>query len=176
MKTGQFLLAALFAFSLNTITTGASFAADALHIVDAEIPMPPPGVPVMAGFAKVMNHSADEVVVVSASSDSFSKVEFHLTTVKDDIARMRKIKELAIPADSMVKLAHGDTHLMLSDPIAGLEPGSTVEVELELASGETMIVSFELVEGMHAGGHKKGHDMKKMDHGDMNNKDHKLKN
>ena len=131
-----------------------SYASDALHIVDAEIPMPPPGVPVMAGFAKVMNHSADEVVVVSATSDSFSKVDFHQTTVKDDVARMRKIKELAIPADSMIKMEHGGTHMMLEDPVAGLEPGNTVNVELELANGETMTVSFKLIEGVHTGGHK----------------------
>ena len=169
-------MAALTLLSISTMATNVSYASDALQIVDAEIPMPPPGVPVMAGFAKVVNHSEDEVVVVSASSDSFGKVDFHQTTIKDNVARMRKIKELAIPADSMVKMEHGGTHLMLEDPIAGLEPGNTVNVELDLANGETMTVSFNLIEGVHASGHKKGHDMKKMNHGEMNGEDHEIKN
>ena len=167
------LLALLASIVATTVATTAAYAADALHIVDAEIPIPPPGVPVMAGFAKIMNHSAEEIVVVSASSDSFGKVEIHETTIKDDVARMRKMKELVVPADAMLTLTHGKTHFMLKNPVADLKPDQNVEIQLTMSDGKTQSVVFKLIEGMHKA-HGTDHKMDK--HGDAHDEDHEVKN
>ncbi len=141
-------------------------AAEPLQSTLGKILLPPPGVPVMAGFGSFTNKTDEDVVVVSANSESFELVEIHITTVENDVSRMRKLKELAIPAGATVELEHGGMHLMLTDPATELLPGEHVIINLNLATGESVMAHFEIVKGLHMQ-HKHGTDKKKMSHGNM---------
>lgn len=168
----------LFAATMTALSIiSVAHASTPLQTGLGQIPLPPPGVPAMAGFGRFSNSSDEDVVVVSAKSDAFEKVEIHQTTVENDVARMRKIKELVVPANGTVELKHGATHLMLKNPVAELAPGQHVLIELNLASGDKVTAHFEVMEGLHMK-HKDSHDMKKMDHNDTDKKHegHKLNN
>ena len=172
------ILPVLFAAMVTALSIiSAAHASTPLQTGLGQIPLAPPGVPVMAGFGSFSNNSDEDVVVVSAKSNSFEKVEIHQTTVENDVARMRKIKELVVPAKETVELKHGAMHLMLKNPVAELTPGQHVLIELNLASGDKVTAHFEVMEGLHMK-HKDSHDMKKMDHNDTDKKHegHKLNN
>lgn len=172
----KFVFSLLLVLFAGLTMTFAASASTPLHTGLGQIPMAPPGVPVMAGFGSFTNKSNEDVVVLSAKSDAFEKVEIHQTTVENDVARMRKLKELVVPANETVELKHGAMHLMLKNPVAELTPGQHVLIELNLASGDTVTAHFEIIEGMHMK-RKDGHDMKKMDGGgDKKHEGHKLNN
>ena len=57
---------------------------------------------------------------------------------------MRHIHALDVPAGGSVKLAPGGLHLMLMQPVAPLELGASVPVELELADGRRLRGDFEV--------------------------------
>lgn len=170
-----------FALSLLLLITmviaSQALASAPLQTSLGKIPLPPPGVPVMAGFGNWTNNTNQDVVVISAKSSSFEKVEIHQTTVKDDVARMRKMKQLVVPANASVELKHGGLHLMLKKPLVDLAVGQHVVIELNFESGDSVSAHFEIAEGMHMQ-HKKGHDMKKMKHRDKDehHNGHSVKN
>lgn len=120
----------------------------AVSVVDAHVVLPPAAVPVMAGFATLHNPTDAPVVIVNVVSDAFERVEMHLTTIENDVAKMRKQAELTVPAGDSLELRHGSYHLMLMKPLGDLALGDTIVLALELASGETIPVEFAVTESM----------------------------
>ena len=139
MRIPAILLSALFALPATVL------AGDCLPVVEAGwVRQPPMPMPMMGGFATVRNPCEAPVRVVGASSPSFGSVELHETTRVDGVSRMRHIHALDVPAGGSVKLAPGGLHLMLMQPVAPLERGASVPVELELADGRRLRGDFEV--------------------------------
>ena len=139
MRIPAILLSALFALPATVL------AGDCLPVVEAGwVRQPPMPMPMMGGFATVRNPCEAPVRVVGASSPSFGSVELHETTRVDGVSRMRHLHALDVPAGGSVKLAPGGLHLMLMQPVAPLERGASVPVELELADGRRLRVDFEV--------------------------------
>lgn len=120
-------------------------ADDCVPVVEsAWIRQPPMAMPMMAGFAELRNPCGAPATVVSARSDAFAAVELHETRRVEGVSRMRHVEALELPANGKVVLAPGGLHLMLMQPVAKIEVGQTVAVELELSDGRRLHADFEV--------------------------------
>lgn len=97
-----------------------------------------PGMKMTAGYMTLGNNTNRDIVVTHVTSPQFGAVELHETIVENDIARMREISELAVPANGHVTLQRGGKHMMLMRPT-----GEDNAVTLQVWSGDTMLLSIE---------------------------------
>lgn len=114
------------------------------HIAEGWLRAPPMPMPVMAGFARVVNPCTAEVVVTGARSDAFASVELHETSVVDGVSRMRAVAEVPVAAGGETVMRPGGLHLMLMQPVSALAEGDTARIELQLADGRRIVAPFEV--------------------------------
>ena len=88
--------------------TGSAWAGQCMpQVHDGWIRMLPGGMPMMAGFANIVNRCDTSVTVVKASSTSFGDTSLHETTLVNGISRMRPIPELRIASGATAMLHAG---------------------------------------------------------------------
>jgi len=114
------------------------------HIAEGWLRAPPMPMPMMAGFARVVNPCTSGVVVTGARSEAFARVELHETSVVDGVSRMRAVAEVPVAAGGETVMRPGGLHLMLMEPASALAEGDTAEVELLLADGRSIVATFEV--------------------------------
>lgn len=114
------------------------------HIAEGWLRSPPMPMPMMAGFARVVNPCATDVVVTGARSGAFASVELHETRVVDGVSRMRAVAEVPVAAGGEAIMRPGGLHLMLMQPVSALAEGDTAEVELLLSDGRSIVATFEV--------------------------------
>lgn len=132
----MFLLAAT---ACALVAAACAPARDCVPRVEAGwLRLPPGGMPMLAGFARIDNPCAVPAVVVAARSARFGDVSLHETQLVDGISRMRAVPRLAVPARGEVSLQPGGLHLMLMDPRAPVKAGERIEVEFELEDGRVL--------------------------------------
>lgn len=119
----------------TTSDTGA-----ALDVTNAIVPEAPPTAKVLTAYMQLHNTSDKEQTVVAISSPQFERIEMHKTEIIDDIASMKPIELIRIPAQGMAELKSGGMHLMMYQPDARYTDGDCVELILKLGSGETQSV------------------------------------
>lgn len=105
------------------------------QIKDARIIQPPPGAKVAAAYFTVNNSSDAALVILKVSSDSIKKVEIHLSSVVDDVARMAKQDNVTVPPGESLEFKHGSYHLMLMGMVKPLESGQTINFLLQTSEG-----------------------------------------
>jgi copper(I)-binding protein len=89
------------------------------------------GMPMGVAYFVVRNDGTAADAIVSASTPAAARVEMHQTTFADGMARMRPLKEIAVPAKQKVTVAPGGIHLMLVDLAAPLAVGTRVPLVLQ---------------------------------------------
>lgn len=107
-----------------------------------------------------MNLRSDEAVtLVGASSPVAGVVELHEMRMEQDVARMRQVERIDLPAGKTVELRPGGYHLMLLDLKQPLEQGQTVPLTLQVrgSDGAEREVAVEATVRSLAGGHLHGH-------------------
>ena len=114
------------------------------QVHDGWIRMLPGGMPMMAGFANIVNRCDTPVTVVKASSTNFADTSLHETTLVNGISRMRPVPELRIAPGATATLKAGGMHLMLMNPTAGMKAGRSVPIEFQLKDGRKIHGIFEL--------------------------------
>ncbi len=97
-----------------------------------------------AAYMRIQNNGAADATITAARSDAAQLVEFHRSVVADDIARMEKIERLVIPAGEALELRPGDLHIMLRGLKSDLKPGTSISLQLELASGATLPMTIPI--------------------------------
>ena len=87
--------------------------------------------------------SRDAARLVGASSQVAAVAEIHETRFQNDIARMRPVRAIALPAGRPVQLKPGGYHLMLLDLKRQLKAGESVPIVLQVedASGKPVNVA-----------------------------------
>lgn len=138
----------------------AQAAHGAIMLDEAWIRAAPPDAPVRAGYARIMNHSAGEVVIDGARSDAFGAIEIHEMRDVDGVMRMRPVPSLVLPAHGTLRLEPGGLHLMLMRPTAPLADDARVSIILLHGQDEVVRGEFTVGEGTAAAS---GHDA--MHHG-----------
>ncbi|MDH5368981.1 MAG: copper chaperone PCu(A)C [Gammaproteobacteria bacterium] len=129
----------LFVFLFSTCTV---HAAESLKVINAWSPEAPPVAKVMAGYMTIDNLSNKDIKILSAKSNSFKRVEIHLTEMKDGMMRMTKQENLTIKANSHIELKQGGLHMMLMDKLEPIKSGSIIPVTLTLDNGKTININL----------------------------------
>ena len=115
-------------------------AAASLVIENAWIRLPAPSQSVAAGYCDLRNDGAAPVTVVGFAGPF--RVEMHETRIEDGVARMRRVRELHVPAKSAMRLVPGGKHLMLFGVDAASLGAGPVTFHARLASGAEIPVAF----------------------------------
>lgn len=128
---------------LSTAAAGAQAAECVPKVENAWIRMPPSAsMPMMAGFARISNPCAQEIVVTGAESLAFGDVSLHESREVDGVSRMREIEVLPIAAGKSVELKPGGLHLMLYRPESAFKEGEQPVITLKLKGGRSVPVTF----------------------------------
>ncbi|MDE2856772.1 MAG: copper chaperone PCu(A)C [Chloroflexota bacterium] len=98
-----------------------------------------------AVYMQIENSGASAVVIAAAKSAAAHQVEFHRSVVDDDIARMEAVETLVIPAGERLALRPGGLHIMLRQLKTDLKPGSSIDLHLELDTGEMIQLSIPIL-------------------------------
>lgn len=115
----------------------AAFLASATHALACDlrveaawIRQAPPKAATLAGFATLVNTGSKPRRIVSAESSVAGMVMLHETMMHGDMAMMRDLPELLVPAGGKAELAPGGKHLMLMGMKAALKVGDHVTITL----------------------------------------------
>ena len=135
-----------------------------IMIKDAWVREAPPNAKVLAAYMTIENHTSKEIVLTSATSPAFAKIEIHKTVHKGDMATMEEQKELPIGTHKVIKLEPGGLHLMLYNPNKPLKAGDSVSFTLKYADGSTSSVDAKVKKATGSSGHHhhsehSGHEM-----------------
>lgn len=102
-----------------------------------------PGQPVGGGYLTIHNGGGTADRLVSVSSPAAAKVELHEMTMKDNIMRMRELKDgITIGAGATVSLAPNTLHMMFKQVKPPFREGGSVAVTLTFEKAGA--VSFTL--------------------------------
>ena len=126
----------LTAFLITFFFSQTSFAASALSFDDAWIAEAPPSSRVMVAYMKINNASDKIEKIVSATSKSYKRISFHQTQNENDMAKMKHMSTLTIPAKGQLVLKAGSHHIMLFNPVKKLKAGDQVNLDLKLENGD----------------------------------------
>ena len=93
-----------------------------------------------AAYFNIHGGPADHTLI-SVTTDVAIKAEMHqsMTAAKGNISSMKPVRELAIPAKSLVTFAPGGRHVMLYDMNPGIKPGSTITLTFAFSDGERIL-------------------------------------
>jgi copper(I)-binding protein len=83
-----------------------------------------------SGYLQIKNASGSDDKLVGVTSD-FADVMLHETTMNGDVASMKAVTSVDVPAGSTVEFKHGGLHIMFMNPKQGLKVGDTVNLTLE---------------------------------------------
>jgi len=115
---------------------------------------------VAAAFMNIMNHGADDDVLIDAVSDIAKRVELHTHIEQGDgIMKMVQVEDgIAVPSSGMAQLKRGGDHVMfmgLSNPI---KDGDTISVTLifEKAGEVTVDIPVDNARAPQPGAHGHG--------------------
>ncbi len=96
----------------------------------------PPNAGALAGYVTITNHTDQDRTLVLAKSEQFNAVEIHRTIVENGVAKMRRQKDLPIPAGGSLVLEPGSYHLMLMTPKSAFKANDEVTVTISLKSDD----------------------------------------
>lgn len=109
----------------------------------AWIRMPPAGLPMMAGYARITNPCRAPLAIVGVHSAAFADASLHETRVEGGISRMRATPALRLAPGGSAVLEPGGFHLMLMQPVKPLHAGDRVAIEFTLDDGRRFAAPFE---------------------------------
>ncbi|RLA45004.1 MAG: copper chaperone PCu(A)C [Gammaproteobacteria bacterium] len=133
-------VAAVF-FSLSAAAEQSAVVA----LTDVWVRALPPTQTNTAAYLTVINRGDTGVTITGASADDLAdKVEIHTTREIDGYMRMEQLRDLSVAAGQSVQLAPGGTHLMLLGLARMPLSGETVQLCLELATGEEVCAVAEV--------------------------------
>ncbi len=135
----------------------AAFAEQAVMVHDAWIRPAPPGAKVLAAYMIIMNGSAEQRALTTASCSLFDKVEIHRTEMHEGMMKMIPQEQLTIPAGGSVTLAPRGYHLMLIGPKSVPKEGEEVDMELHFDNGQKLHLKVPVRPGADKGGTMEEH-------------------
>jgi periplasmic copper chaperone A len=102
----------------------------------------PPGAKIGAGYLTLRAAAADRLL--GASSPAAERVEMHQTLREGDIARMREVKAVDVPAGKTVEFKPNGSHLMLVNLKAPLKAGARVPLTLRFEKAGEVKAELEV--------------------------------
>jgi len=153
MKSSPLLsLLFLLLFFSHTAAAESSLTFDGAWIAEA-----PPSSRVMVAYMKIKNSGDQIAKIISATSDNFKRISFHQTQQENEMAKMKHMSTLTIPAKGQLVLEAGSHHIMLFNPVKKLKAGDQVNLDLKLENGDVVNLVVPVMKQQ----------MKQMDHSHM---------
>lgn len=109
--------------------------AESILIKNAWIREAPPNSKTMSAYLEIMNSSDNAFVLTSAKSDGFENIEFHLSEIKDSVARMHKQANIVIAPQTTFTFKPGSYHLMLFNNVLPMRAGQAVTIQFLFEDG-----------------------------------------
>lgn len=97
-------------------------------------------------YLTVANTGDSKDTLLGISSDAAGSVELHRTEIKDNVASMREVGTVEIPAHGEVRFDPGSYHLVLANVRHALVPGDTVDLTLTFKGAGAIRVRAEVRE------------------------------
>jgi len=114
--------------------------ANTITVVAPYVPLMPPGIRVGAAYLTLKNGGDRDVQLVAASCPSAAAAELHNHIDDNGVMRMRRVKEILVPAKGEVQLKPGGYHMMLIDLKAPLKAGDKLAITLIFADGSNKTI------------------------------------
>ena len=124
--------------TLLILVSGAAFA-EVPHIKNLSINPTPPGAKVGAAYFNLHNPNNSAITLSKVSSPAINRVEMHLSTVVDDVAKMQKLDSVEIAPNETFSFTHGGHHIMLMDLEEPLFPGDLIPIVFHTDQGDITI-------------------------------------
>jgi periplasmic copper chaperone A len=93
-----------------------------------------------SGYVRIVNRTDRPMALVRVSVAGVAGAQLHAMVDRQGRTEMRPLSRLTIPANALVDLAPGGTHIMLTDIARPLTVGRTVEMRLTFDDGGTRTV------------------------------------
>jgi periplasmic copper chaperone A len=113
-----------------------------IRISEARVRTPVPGQDKTAAYFTLENRSPAPFVLTRVESPRARAIEIHTIVRDGDMARMRRLAEVAVEPGATVRFAPGGLHLMIFGIVAPLEPFTAT---LVAADGQQFEVHFETI-------------------------------
>ena len=127
-------------FFLASFFNQTASAQSSLIIKNTWVAEAPPVSKVMAAYMEIENPSDQSLTIISATSDSFEQIEFHQSQHINNIASMKRMHRLVIPANGKLELKAGGHHMMLFKPVKKLKSGDHVSFSFKQENGNIVTV------------------------------------
>ncbi len=124
-------------FFLIFLLTNSVFPAENIHVQNAWIREAPPSIKIMAGYLEIKNSSDKPLILVSAESADFERIEFHQSKTEDSVARMQQQHEIMIAENTTFAFEPGGYHLMLFNHADPMREGKLTSIKLIFKDGQT---------------------------------------
>lgn len=132
-------------FAVSLLATPSLQAAEesspALIVSDAYFRLAPPGRSMTAAYMQLKNNSGQPQVLTAFHSSSAASIELHNHIHVNGMMKMRKVDTLSIDDGETVQLQPGGYHLMIFGLQTGLSLDDSIAIELQLESGQSVIVN-----------------------------------
>ncbi len=137
---------------------GLSFAGPKIVIEEPWVRAVPPVSTMSAAFMEIENEGDEADYLVGVSSPIAEVSEIHTTIMQDGMMKMRRLKEVKIPAGESVEFKPGGKHIMLINLKKHPKPGDRVKLVLEFKkSGKIEVQAKVKGHGMEEHRHKVHH-------------------
>jgi len=120
--------------------SGLLFAEPRLVIEEAWVRAVPPVSKMSAAFFRIRNTGDEEDYLIAVRSTVSRKAEIHTTVIEGGTMRMRRLREVRVPAGKTVEFRPMGKHVMLIDLKRPLREGDRVKLTLVFRkSGEISV-------------------------------------
>jgi copper(I)-binding protein len=104
----------------------------------------PPGATVGVGYLEIRNSGREADRLTGATTPAAEHVELHVTQRDGEVAKMRKVETVEIPARERFVLRPGGAHLMLVGLRKPLAKGERIPLTLRFAKAGELRVELEV--------------------------------
>ncbi len=125
---------------LLLLTCATVHATGGIVVENAWIREAPPNTKTLAAYMTIQNHGNKMRSLSTVTSTQFEKVEPHLSSNINGIAKMKAIKNVDIPAEGSVLFTPGGLHLMLIGAKVPLRKGNIVNLIFHFSEGSPLAV------------------------------------
>lgn len=115
------------------------------------VPEAPPGTAMWAGYGTLRNAGNYPVTVTALSSPQFASIMAHETVIVGDVAHMRGLEPLIVPAHGDIRFEQGGKHLMLMQPNVSLAVGSDVQIQMTASGCDKPIIAMFSIQSRDRG-------------------------
>lgn len=102
-----------------------------------------PGQPTGGVYLRLDNRGAADRLL-SASTTVSSSVQMHMSSMDGDVMRMREVDAIELPANKLVELKPGGSHIMLMGLKAPLKEDDSFPLTLKFEKAGTVVVDVKV--------------------------------